>query len=370
MKTLPGPDFVERNSKKVTTEIIKMYEDLTGKKLQPAHVERVLIDIIAYRESLLRVAIQEAAKQCLVEYARYPMIDHLGRLVDTERLSARPARTVLRCTLEGIQGFDVVIGKEKIAVWSKDNKVLFTAISDVMAPSGALYADVEAEAQANGTIGNGYFEGEINVLQEPLAGVSKIENITVTGSGSDAEDDERYRERIKTAPEHFSTAGPEGGYLFWALTAHQDITDVAVVSPEPGKVDVYALAKNGEPTQGLMDLVDRAVNSEKVRPLTDFVQVKPAVRVRFNIDADLTLLTGADGNRVKNEVVKRLENYAVNLRARFSRDIVPSQIIGVADSVPDVHKVELNSPLYRELQPYEFADCTGINTNITGYNDG
>lgn len=82
---LPMPSFVVRDTAAITAELIAQYESLTGKTLYPAQIERVLIDLIAYRESLLRVALQDAALQNLVRYARAPMLDHLGENVGTVR---------------------------------------------------------------------------------------------------------------------------------------------------------------------------------------------------------------------------------------------------------------------------------------------
>ena len=68
--SLPEPSFIDRDPQAITTEIVAQYELLTGKTLYPAQVERLLIDVIDYRETLVRIGIQEAAKQNLVAYAR------------------------------------------------------------------------------------------------------------------------------------------------------------------------------------------------------------------------------------------------------------------------------------------------------------
>ena len=63
---LPEPNFIERNPEKIINEWIALYEEKSGKSLQPAQIERLMIDVGAYRESILRVAIQETAKQNLL----------------------------------------------------------------------------------------------------------------------------------------------------------------------------------------------------------------------------------------------------------------------------------------------------------------
>lgn len=96
---LTEPDFIERDADKITAEMIAQYEAATGKTLYPAQAERLLIDLWAYREMLVRVAAQEAAKQNLVAFAREPMIDYLGELVGVYRLAAQPATTTLQFLL-------------------------------------------------------------------------------------------------------------------------------------------------------------------------------------------------------------------------------------------------------------------------------
>lgn len=89
------PNFIERDPAQITSEMIAQYEDASGKKLYPAQAERLLIDLFAYRENLVRIAIQEAAKQNLVAYSRAPMLDYLGELVGVHRLPAQSAKTTL-----------------------------------------------------------------------------------------------------------------------------------------------------------------------------------------------------------------------------------------------------------------------------------
>ena len=59
MTQLPEPNFIERDADKITQEWIDLYESKSGKVLQPAQIERLMIDSCAYRENLLRIKIQE-----------------------------------------------------------------------------------------------------------------------------------------------------------------------------------------------------------------------------------------------------------------------------------------------------------------------
>ena len=91
----------------VTAEIIAAYEAATGKTLYPAQIERLLIDLIAYRETLLRAAINDAARQNLVRFARAPMLDYLGEMVGVARLPGEDDERLRARILEAPESFSV-----------------------------------------------------------------------------------------------------------------------------------------------------------------------------------------------------------------------------------------------------------------------
>ncbi len=368
--SLPEPSFIERDAIQITQELIAQYETMTGKTLYPAQVERLIIDLIAYREMLLRIGIQEAAKQNLVEYAAFPMLDSLGELVGVARLPAQPARTTLRFTLSASQTFDVLIPAET-QVETKDGKYIFKTDSDATIKAGLTTVDVSAVCETAGASGNGYIAGEINNILSPVAYVEKAENITVSFGGTDEESDDRLRGRIKEAPEHFSNAGSKGAYHFWAMSAHQDIVDVAVTSPTPGVVYVYPLMNTGNPTTEILNLVSGTLNAEKIRPLTDQVSVLSPTQVDFSITANVTLFSFADSGTVQETINNRLSNYITEMKSRLGKDIIKSQIIALINGVYGVYKTELTSPAADiVLAENEWANCTGTTINIVGSVNG
>ena len=148
-----------------------------------------------------------------------------------------------------------------------------------------LYIDVEAECQTAGASGNGFVAGQINRLVDPVAYVSAVENTTISLGGANVETDDNYRIRIRLSPEKYSTAGPDGAYVYWAKSAHQDIIDVAVYSPSPGEVNVRPLMTGGElPSQEILDLVEATLSDRDRRPLTDSLTVAAPDQVNYDID--------------------------------------------------------------------------------------
>lgn len=100
-------EVVPADPQQITAELVAAYEAATGKTLYPAQVERLLIDLIAYRETLLRAAINDAARQNLVRFARAPMLDYLGELVGVRRLPGEDDERLRARIIEAPESFSV-----------------------------------------------------------------------------------------------------------------------------------------------------------------------------------------------------------------------------------------------------------------------
>lgn len=367
--SLPEPSFIDRDPQAITAEIVAQYEQLTGKTLYPAQVERLLIDVIAYRETLVRIGIQEAAKQNLVAYARAPMLDYLGELVGVTRLPAQPAKTTLRFTFAAALATNLLI-PAGTRVEGGDGAVTFATDADVTLLAGQLSVEVAATCEEPGTGGNGWQPGQVNSLVDELGDVEvAAANTSVTSAGYDDEDDDRLRERIKLAPESFTNAGSRLAYRFHALKAHQSIVDVAVLSPAPGEVKLYPLLTTGLPDANMLSLVNATCSSERVRPLTDQVKALAPSQVNYSINVQLMLYAIADQAATLAAAQAAASAFVADRAAGLGRDVVPSQLIA-ALSVPGVYQVVLNSPALLTLAENEWANCTGITVSLMGTVNG
>ena len=96
MTKLPEPNFIDRDSDIITKEWIEKFEEKSGKVLQPAQIERLMIDVGAYRETVLRMEIQETAKKNLLSYAPLDILKHIGEPLGVEQLLASCSVTTLK----------------------------------------------------------------------------------------------------------------------------------------------------------------------------------------------------------------------------------------------------------------------------------
>lgn len=173
------------------------------------------------------------------------------------------------------------------------------------------------------------------------------------------ESDDDFRRRIILAPEGFSTAGPDGAYIFHALSA-VGVKGAYPASPAPVEVHLYILSKagNGEPDQALLDEV-KAVFSGNVRPFTDYLQIKPATVKEYQIDATLHFMPGPSAEPVLVEARKNLEAYVAKSHALGM--CVARSGIDAALHIAGVDRVEITQPAADIMNDkHEAAFCTNI----------
>ena len=218
------------------------------------------------------------------------------------------------------------------------------------------------------------------------------------------ESDLDYRHRITLAPEGYSVAGPEGAYIFHALSADPGVLDASATSPTPddikalvqgvltadgasqtliddmtaaldaakwpGDVTVTVLARDGDGTaaQPLLDAVNAALSADDVRPLTDHVDVQSASVVNYNVEATIYTYSGPDSAVVIAASTQRLNDY-IEQSHRLGRDVAVSGIYGALQS-DGVQRVELASPLADVVvDSTQVAYCTGITITDGGVDE-
>lgn len=367
--------IVDDDPEKILAEMIADYEARTGKTLQPAHIERLLINTFAYRTTLTHQQINEAYRQQHVRFATGLMLDLCGDDVNTPRLEASAARCTLRFSARDFVGeVDIPIGT-LVAV----GDLTFATIEQGQLTTSRPRMDLQAVCTETGTRGNDWSIGQINTIQTVLSGANTIsaQNITVPTGGVNPETDEAYRERVLLAPERFSVAGSVGAYQYWARAVSPSICDVHVSNALDnqgkaigGTVAVTILSKMGLPSSELLAQVQTELSAEKKRPLCDTVSVRAPEVVDYTLNAELVLFTGANALEVKTAAETAWAQYETARREKLGGDIVPLDIQKVLQ-VAGVYNVILNAPTLQIIQPNQWARCTQVHINVkTEQQDG
>ena len=417
--SLPEPNFIDRDPNVIEQEWVTYFEGQSGKTLQPAQPERLLCALGAYRETNVRIKIQEVAESLLVDYATAPILDYIGALVGKTRLAESSAQTTVQYTISETQIFDIDIPSGSI-VESKDGKVTFNTLQDGTITAGQLSTNVEAQCETAGQIGNGYLAGQICVMSDPIPYVESVTNITTSSGGADPETNDAYIARIKLAPEEYSYGG-RAAYKAWVESVSQNIIDVAVIKPdEPislsyklagnlynatvnsdntisgshissgsinraigqmdivldngtefhctiprgGKVEIYPLTNTGNPSPELIEDISAYLSDDSIIPLGDIISVLNPVNNDFQIIANVTAKSNVDKPTLQANIVAALNTYTANLKTSFAQNVLRAQIISIIYGINGVDNLDLVSPA-TDILPAdnEYSNCT--NTNIT-----
>ncbi len=298
---MTAPVFFELDGAKLLADLVATYEGLTGRKLQPAQAEYLVLQAVAAAQLRTHYQVQAAALNMLLPFSTAPALDYLAALVGVTRLQASGAGVTLSFVLEPTHTGVIIPSGTRVR--SADGKAIFATITQTAVAVGVTPVTVLAACTTPGKIGNGYVAGAVNNLVDPLPFVVSVANTDTSKNGADTETDQELRERTQQAPARFSTAGPRAAYEYWAKTANPAIIDVAAIQITPGTVGVYPLVAGGVASPTVLAQVEAAVNAEDVRPLTDTVVVQNPVVSTYDVEIELIILAGEDSTRIQNEVI-------------------------------------------------------------------
>jgi len=367
---MAAPIQIEVVPQTILNEMVSFYETELGITLQPAQVERILLNVWAYRESLLRSQVQAAATNNLISFSTAPVLDYLVELLGVTRLSATNSLVTIEFTLpSGHGGVTIPLGTR---VSSVDGLAVFQTQADIVVDPADTTATAVCVSVTSGANFNGYAIGTITNILDPQAFLSSATNTDASSGGSDAETDDQLRSRARLAPDAFGTAGSRNAYKFWAYSANPAIIDVGVdiVPNTPGTVIVYPLLEDGTvPTTPVLDAVFAILDADEVRPLTDTVQVVAPTQVTYTLDIDLTIYETADPVTVQSLAQTAVEAYVLQQRQRMGRDVMADQLIA-ACMVSGVYDVDLGAFTDLIIDSNEYGFCTSVTVTVTGTNEG
>lgn len=366
---LPDVSFAEKDPDIITSELISAYENFSGRNLAPSDPVRVFFDTIILAIIQLRNCIDKAAKMNLLAYASGSYLDNIGALLGVTRLPATPAKCKIQFRLSETQNTNITIPAGTRI--THDGSLFFATDNDLIIEKGQVFGLVDASCTETGTKGNNFLENQIKNLVDVFPYEMTALNYTATSGGTDTENDENFRERIQIAPETFSNAGSKSAYLFYTKSADSSISDAAILTPpdtQPGYVKIFPLLTGGEiPSDEIIQKVLNIVNSETIRPDTDYVSVEKPEIISYNIDLNFWVNSK---NWDKHENIVSAVHEAVNLyvswqKSALGRYITPSKLSAFVMNA-GADRCTVLSPDFKKLEKFQVAHADNIKINFRG----
>lgn len=391
LSQLPAPTIVE--SLDFESILATMLADLQAREptftaLVESDPAYKILEVCAYRELLIRQRVNDAARGVMLAYATGADLDQIGALFNVKRLTSVLYQNTI--TVSGALVPDVtgIFKQESIDVfghpiYTTDGKK-FPSSDGVWAycyyDSGwriAVYIDqsltsyqwlsepfplaIHATPDLADWSQSVFYGGAAGI---PSVTLQEADPITISETDAD------FRRRIQLSLEGFSVAGPEGAYVFWALTASAAVLDASATSPTPGTVIISVLSRigSGEAGYGLLSDVDFVLNSDSIRPLTDEVLVQSAEIVNLEVEALIHVYPGPDSSLILEAAEAALSVYLDSVH-RLGKDVSISGIYAALHR-PGVQRVTLISPTADiPITPLQASFCSGKNITLAGTDD-
>lgn len=368
--------FVETDAAKIYTTVLDGLMDSVGEPLYPGDERRIFADALVSVLVAVYNEFNDSMKQRTLQYARGAVLDAIAERYDIKRLEPSRATATFRFSMASSRTENQVIPKgTKVTV---DGTVYFETDDVAVIVAGNRYVDVTATCTEGGSAHNGYPVGSINTMVDLNAYVTMVSNTTTTSGGDDGEPyddagDERLRERIRLAPATLSTAGPESGYRFFAMSADPNIADVSIDSPSANTVNIYALMSGGQlPDADTLAKILAVCNAEDVRPMTDVVTALAPEVVKYDIELKYycTKRNEADTVKAVEGDGGAIDRYNEWQTTALGRDINPDQLrrlILCPDFAPTLvgaDRVDIEKPTFIDLDKGQVAQFSG-NLTVT-----
>ena len=370
LNNLPDVEFASKDINTILSDMISGYEEAyyeqTGvqKTLYPGDPIRIFLYAQALREFQLRALIDFSAKQNLLKYSSGYYLDSLAASRGVERLQASKATVTIKFILSTTQPVIVTIPKSTRV--SPGGDIYFQTTENIEIPAGTPNIDAILECVDAESSGNDFTPGQINILVDPLPWISSVTNMDTSQGGSDAEDDDSFRERIRLAPEGYSVAGPTGAYEYLAKQYNSSISDVKVSSPSAGTVDIRVLLQNGViPDSTFLTGLKDYLSDKSRRPLTDNVTVNAPDTVSYDITLTYYILTenAAASTTIQANVNQAVQDYITWQKSKIGRDINPSELISMIMAA-GARRVNLTNPTYTVVNDTQIA-VASVNVAVT-----
>lgn len=373
LQDYPDVTFIEELSfaqlqEQMIRDYEEYYQELTGKEIRLAAADPYRMILYTCATALYQgyQHVDKAGKMALLKYSTGAYLDNIGAWKGVVRKEAEAAQVVIRFTLAEAISQTAVIPK---GVRVKGLSLYFETVKQAEILPGNLSVDVYAACQTTGTVGNGFREGEINLLVDPLPYTLQAVNTGVSFGGTDRETDEALAERIYLSPSSYSTAGPASAYEYWVRTFSNSIGECRVLSENPGEVDIYVTVDNGVPDEDFMQQLTDYLENHNLRPLTDHVVVKKPNCVTYDIELTYYI---SNENRDTEETIKQAVETAGNTFAvwqkKIGRDITPSRLIYEVMRA-GAQSVEIVKPIYTKLEQSQIAIADNLIFHYGGLRD-
>lgn len=184
---------------------------------------------------------------------------------------------------------------------------IYETLVDYRIPKGSLVADFEVYCLSPGSTGN-IPANTLDMMQSPIANVSKVNNPSAFQTGQDLEPLEEQRSRFSAFIKSLSKATKPA--IEYGTRTVEEVAGV-YVEEETGRVNVYAHDRNGNLPDSVKTKIETVLEDYRAAGIP--ARVLPVTRKAVDVDVIVTLanknaITTAFKSRIELEISRYLNS--------------------------------------------------------------
>lgn len=292
--------YVTYDPEALYQQMQQTYYTENGSVLYPGDEKEMLLRSVQAVLVQAFAGVDHALRMATLRYAVGGYLDLIGEKRGCFRLEEQAAEAEAEVSFRDS-------GKAKTipagTILTADGEHLYLLEEDLLQTGYSGKKQIKIRAEKAGTAGNGLIKGAQMQMLIPQDGITGISCTSSAAGGQDREPDETYRERIRTFGLANCTTGPRAMYEAAAKNVSSEILDVFAYNQGAGKVGISVLTGKNAETDTILEAVEKALNDQTVRPMTDQVTVlqSPAVPYQLKVIYSSTDdIQGAVANAVQS----------------------------------------------------------------------
>ena len=312
----------------------KKYTELSGIVPNEASDINIRLQVLAGQIETIYSNMESLEKTVFPQTSSGDSLDMHAQMRGLSRKFGSPAKGDLRFSREFAANVDISIPSGTTVASTGTAPIYYATSEDCILKSGNTYIDVEGVSLEQGITGN-MGSGKISIIVNPVAGISRVTNITPFSGGGERESDNELRERIITSYASISN-GTNAAYYQDISRAYAGVKFAKVLPRNRGRgtVDIVICGDTPANEPSIIKSLDSFINKQREIGVDTLVYC--ANIVNANLDISLNIKEGHSPDtvmeNVKSETKMYLDGLDISERLRLSH--LGSKIL-LVDGVED-----------------------------------
>lgn len=302
--------YLAYDPEEIWTEMAMTYIDAGGDVLYPGDEKEMLLRGVQAMITQVFAAVDAALRMDTLRYAVGEYLDIYGEKRNCIRIQASAATGEVKINFRA-SGISRTIAAG--TALTADGEQMYLLTEDVHQSGYEQEIEATVVCRDTGGAGNGLLEGMQMQFMVPNPAVVSVFVTKSASGGQDEEDDDTYRERIRTYGLINTTTGPEHQYESVAQNVTSEIIDAKALNMGAGIVGVYLILASETGEQAILQSVSAALNAQDVRPLTDTVQVQKAKEKPYTLKVQYAQQTGTNIAAALSDAVEEYQKWQDNV---------------------------------------------------------